>query len=82
MSGGCLYHLHPEDVLGHGDQDPLGTNLTSDVGNQVIGVKVEEVEDDLGQIGSAVIKAEPVVSLCVCPLLRRYPQLALSVCPH
>lgn len=42
-------------------------DLTSVVGNQVISIKVEEVhlmkeEEDLGQIESPVIKAEPVVS--------------------
>jgi len=67
LSGGCLCHPHPEDVLCHGDRDPLSTDLTSVVGNQVISIKVEEVprmkeEDDPGQIESPVIKAEPVVS--------------------
>jgi len=53
-----------------GDPDPLGMDLTSVVGNQVITIKVEEVphmkeeEEDRGQTESPVIKAEPVVS-CV-----------------
>jgi len=54
-------------VLCHRDRDPLSTDLTSVVGNQVISIKVEEVphmkeEDDPGQTESPVIKAEPVVS--------------------
>jgi hypothetical protein len=69
ISEGCLRHLHPEDVLCHGDRDPLSLDLTSVFGNQVISVKVEEVphmeeEEDPGQIESPLIKAEPVVS-CV-----------------
>lgn len=56
-------------MLGHGDRDPLSMDLTSVLGNEVISIKVEEVshmkeEDDLGQLESPVIKAEPVVS-CV-----------------
>jgi hypothetical protein len=71
-SGGFLRYLHPEDVLCHGDRDPLSMDLTSVVGNEIISIKVEEVphmkeEDDPGQIESPFIKAEPVVScVCVC----------------
>lgn len=66
--------MHPEDVPCHGDGDPLSMDLTSHVGSQVIGIKVEEVtdlkeDDDLGQIKSPVIKTEPEVScVCVCSI--------------
>jgi hypothetical protein len=54
-------------MFDHGHQDPLGTDLTPDVGDRVISIKVEEfphmkAEEDPGWIESPVIKAEPVVS--------------------
>jgi hypothetical protein len=67
-------------------------DLIACVGNQVIGVKVEEVtdikeEDDLEQFKSPVIKTEAEVScMCVSPALGtfcRYLELPvfLPVCP-